>query len=114
MYRLGRLRCTWNLGTICPRTEREHGETCRSLLLCCARVQDSLCGGDIRHVTGLPNRSVGDILNCQTVRGPEYCNVSTGHSGVGRRVAFIDNVFIFDIPVGHISIWPNRPLEQQI
>jgi len=28
----------------------------------------------------------------------------------GRRVAFIDNVFTPDTPVGHVSIWPNRPL----
>jgi len=24
------MHCTCNLGTICPRTEREHGETCCS------------------------------------------------------------------------------------
>lgn len=61
-------------GTICPRTEREPGETCRSqpiellsitaaVLCTCARVQVCFCGGDIRHFTGLPNRSVGEILN---------------------------------------------------
>lgn len=77
-------------------------------------MQVCLCGGDIRHVTGLPIRSVGDILNCQTVSGPEYCDMSTVHSGAGRCVAFIDSVFILDIPVGHVSIWPNRPLEQQL
>jgi len=49
MYRLGRLHCKWNLGTICSRTEREHGERdvsvgrsqqsyCQSQLLYCARV----------------------------------------------------------------------------
>lgn len=53
MYRLGRMHCTWNLGTICPRTETEHGETCWSqptellsiavaVLYTCARVH--VCG----------------------------------------------------------------------
>jgi len=39
--------------------------------------------------------------------------MSTAISGAGRRIAFID-VFVLDIPVGHVSVWPNRPLEQQL
>lgn len=43
-------------------TERRVGRSqqtcCQSQLLCCARVHVCLCGGDGRHVTGPPNRSV--------------------------------------------------------
>jgi hypothetical protein len=35
--------------------------------------------------------------------------MSRAHSGAGRRIAFIDNVFLPDIPVGQFSISSNSP-----